>query len=243
MPSATYRMHQKLSDGSYQAIHAETEAGVVLRPNGDTVEQTLRSCVLAEDAGDNVPGFKVDAATLGGSTKEEIIASVPAYTHPSTIQCNVATEINNLKSSVSSGKTQIANAITGKGVTTSSSTSFATMASNINSIATIDSLPTGAGTLISEVTEYQSTFTVPSNARYGYTFLSFIDDYVQCVIIPQFNFCIGSVDNYNPKVFGPGYVQMATNSGCGATITFNGRSIISVSISGNNVWRSIYWYT
>ena len=90
-----------------------------------------------------------------------------SYTHPSTIQCNVATEINNLKSSVSNGKTQIANAITGKGVTTSSSTSFATMASNINSIATIDSLPTGAGTLISEVTEYQSTFTVPSNARYG----------------------------------------------------------------------------
>ena len=75
MPSATYRMHQKLSDGSYQAIHAETEAGVVLRPNGDTVEQTLRSCVLAEDAGDNVPGFKVDADTLGGSTKEEIISS------------------------------------------------------------------------------------------------------------------------------------------------------------------------
>lgn len=76
MPSATYRMHQKLSDGSYQAIHAETEAGVVLRPNGDTVEQTLRSCVLAEDAGDNVPGFKVDADTLGGSTKEEIIADI-----------------------------------------------------------------------------------------------------------------------------------------------------------------------
>ena len=49
MPSATYRMHQKLSDGSYQAIHAETEAGVVLRPNGETVEQTLRSCVLKEE--------------------------------------------------------------------------------------------------------------------------------------------------------------------------------------------------
>ena len=87
MPSATYRMHQKLSDGSYQAIHAETEAGVVLRPNGDTVEQTLRSCVLAEDAGDNVPGFKVDADTLGGSTKEEIIASVPVYTHPTEKVC------------------------------------------------------------------------------------------------------------------------------------------------------------
>ena len=78
MPSATYRMHQKLSDGSYQAIHVESESGVILRPNGDTVEQTLRCCVLAEDAGDNVPGFVVDADTLGGSTKEEIISTAQA---------------------------------------------------------------------------------------------------------------------------------------------------------------------
>ena len=49
MASATYRMHQKLSDGTYQAIHAETESGVVLRPNGDTVEKTLRQCVLAKE--------------------------------------------------------------------------------------------------------------------------------------------------------------------------------------------------
>ena len=75
MASATYRMHQKLSDGTYQAIHAETESGVVLRPNGDTVEKTLRQCVLAEDAGGNVPGFIVDADTLDGSTKEEIISA------------------------------------------------------------------------------------------------------------------------------------------------------------------------
>ena len=70
------------------------------------------------------------------------------YTHPSAIQCNAASEINNLKSSVSNGKIQVANSITGKGVSASQNDSFATMASNINSIATIDSLPTGAGTLI-----------------------------------------------------------------------------------------------
>ena len=169
MPSATYRMHQKLSDGSYQAIHVESESGVILRPNGDTVEQTLRCCVLAEDAGDNVPGFvvdadtlggstkeeiistaqagvdlsNIDAATLGGSTKEQIIAAVPTYTHPSAIQCSASTEINSLKSSVSSGKTLIANAITGKGVATSSSATFATMASNIASIETRDVFDNG----------------------------------------------------------------------------------------------------
>lgn len=92
MPSATYRMHQKLSDGSYQAIHVESESGVILRPNGDTVEQTLRCCVLAEDAGDNVPGFVVDADTLGGSTKEEIIAAVPTYTHPTEKVCNYSVD-------------------------------------------------------------------------------------------------------------------------------------------------------
>lgn len=118
MPSATYRMHQKLSDGSYQAIHVESESGVILRPNGDTVEQTLRCCVLAEDAGDNVPGFvvdadtlggstkeeiistaqagvdlsNIDAATLGGSTKEQIIAAVPTYTHPTEKVCNYSVD-------------------------------------------------------------------------------------------------------------------------------------------------------
>ena len=87
-----------------------------------------------EVSGETVNPFTVDADTLGGSTKEEIIASVPTYTHPSTIQCSAATEISSLKSSVSSGKTQVANAITGKGVATSSSDTFATMAANINSI-------------------------------------------------------------------------------------------------------------
>ena len=56
------------------------------------------------------------------------------YTHPSSIQCNASNEISSLKSSVSNGKNLIANAITGKGVATSSSDTFATMASNIGGI-------------------------------------------------------------------------------------------------------------
>ena len=47
------------------------------------------------------------------------------------------TDLNSLKSSVSSGKTLVANAITGKGVATSSSATFATMANNINSLETM----------------------------------------------------------------------------------------------------------
>ena len=59
------------------------------------------------------------------------------YTHPSTIQCNAAAEINNLKSSVSNGKSLIASAITDKGVSTAAT--FQTMANNIRQIVSIGS--------------------------------------------------------------------------------------------------------
>ena len=44
------------------------------------------------------------------------------------------TDLNSLKTSVSSGKALIASAITGKGVSTSSTASFSTMAANINKL-------------------------------------------------------------------------------------------------------------
>ena len=84
------------------------------------------------------------------------------YTHPSEIQCNAASEINSLKTSVSSGKSQIASAITDKGVSTSSSASFSTMASNIRKIKSIispSSLSPRSVTLSSEDLPY----TLPSS--------------------------------------------------------------------------------
>lgn len=56
------------------------------------------------------------------------------YSHPSSIQCNASTEISNLKSSVSNGKIQVANAITGKGVSASGNDTFATLANKIGQI-------------------------------------------------------------------------------------------------------------
>ena len=50
-------------------------------------------------------------------------------------QLGLKSDIDSCFQSVSDGKTLIANAITGKGVTTSSSASFATMADNINNIS------------------------------------------------------------------------------------------------------------
>ena len=51
---------------------------------------------------------------------------------------NLQNQVNSLNSSVSNGKTQVANAITGKGVAASGSDSFATLASKISSISTMN---------------------------------------------------------------------------------------------------------
>ena len=86
-----------------------------------------------------VSNSKVFAKLGNGTVRDLTLDTNTVYTHPSTIQCSASTEISSLKSSVSSGKAQIASAITGKGVSTSSTASFSTMASNINSIYTPDS--------------------------------------------------------------------------------------------------------
>ena len=85
-----------------------------------------------------------------------------SYTHPSSIQCNAATEINNLKSSVSSGKTQVANAITGKGVSASGNDTFATLASKISQIK---SQPTSYQFVLNPVPYYNYT-TIASGTTY-----------------------------------------------------------------------------
>ena len=58
----------------------------------------------------------------------------------------VQTELNEVKTSVSNGKSAIASAITDKGVSTSSSDSFATMAENIEAIETADDIEIQNGT-------------------------------------------------------------------------------------------------
>ena len=57
-----------------------------------------------------------------------------------SIELAKQTDLNSLKTSVSSGKAQIASAITDKGVSTSSTASFSTMASNIRAIPSITSI-------------------------------------------------------------------------------------------------------
>ena len=51
---------------------------------------------------------------------------------------NLQNQVNSLNSSVSNGKTQVANAITGKGIAASGSDSFATLANKISQISSKD---------------------------------------------------------------------------------------------------------
>ena len=179
MPENTNKVIQ-LKDSEGNDVSPVVNVGSIYDKNGQKVDNLLSYTVAGTDV--PVPEIEdvktqiqnelngtMDAATLGGSTKEEVIASVPTYTHPSTIQCAAATEIKNLKTSVSSGKTQIANAITGKGVATSSSASFATMASNISQLSVSTKI---TGTVIqtkenagSEGTS-STTVSIPDDAIY-----------------------------------------------------------------------------
>ena len=81
-------------------------------------------------------------AKLGNGTVRDLTLDTDTntvYTHPYDIQCNAINEINSLKSSVSNGKSAIASAITGKGVSTAADATFQTMANNINQIYVPDS--------------------------------------------------------------------------------------------------------
>ena len=55
---------------------------------------------------------------------------------------SLTSEVNSLKSSVSEGKSLIASALTDKGISTSSTATFQTMANNITSLSIVDSLYT-----------------------------------------------------------------------------------------------------
>lgn len=89
------------------------------------------------------------------------LTSDTIYTHPSEIQCNASTEISSLKSSVSNGKSAIASAITGKGVSTAADATFQTMANNIKKI---DVITDGEKEIIDSIT-YAGTISKSRHYR------------------------------------------------------------------------------
>ena len=101
-----------------------------------------------EVSGETVNPFVVDADTLGGSTKEQIISEAQSGVDLSNIDAATleghaanyfatASDMNSCFQSVSEGKSAIASAITDKGVSTASDATFQTMANNISLIETL----------------------------------------------------------------------------------------------------------
>lgn len=80
MATLKHRIRRKNSAGSYDVVHFETESGLVVRPNNETVETALTKTLRMKNAEDTVPGFhaKIDADTLQGKTVDEIIKMVPS---------------------------------------------------------------------------------------------------------------------------------------------------------------------
>ena len=92
----------------------------------------------------SVASSKVFCKLGNGTVRDLTLDTNTVYSHPAAIQCNAATEINSLKSFVSNGKQQVANAITDKGVSASGNDSFATLANKISQIQSLTAIDTAA---------------------------------------------------------------------------------------------------
>lgn len=134
----------KLELGDTQTLaHQNEEGNWVLNEIPDFGEQYAICCQYDKTSGEYL-----------GLTPEAIGAR-PSTWMPSANDVGAPTveEMNEVKNSVSDGKTKVANAITAKGVTTATDATFATMANNINSITTLSSgtsdATIGAGDVLS----------------------------------------------------------------------------------------------
>lgn len=73
-------------------------------------------------------------AATASTARNMLGAAAASHTHTISQVTSLQSELNSLKTSVSNGKSAVANAITDKGVSTSATASFDTMAENIRSI-------------------------------------------------------------------------------------------------------------
>ena len=115
-----------------------------------------------------------------------------------------SSDLNSLKTSVSNGKSLIASAITGKGVSTDAGANFQTMANNISAI------PVGFSSVISS-----STGTTTTMHYKGDNDMTSYSKYVAAYMSEGSNsgsFCIVSVDRTSRT----GYVTWAVNNYRGA---------------------------
>lgn len=146
------RINVKNIDGAYDTLHPETNENVVIVGDG-----TLKTKISSIDSQLSEVANKVNTLELV-DTSVKITDANNNFTSET-----LDGALNELFTDVSDGKTKIATAITGKGISTSSSDTFNTMVANIGKINTGKKCVTG-------------TFTLPKlaigNSSYGSTTVS-----------------------------------------------------------------------
>jgi hypothetical protein len=112
----------EMQDYEGNTVYPHTEADIVFCADGTTAQSKLNKY---ENALGSVTG-KTDSLDVSDSN---VLATAKAVN-------TLKSSLEETKKSVSDGKTLVANAITAKGVSTSASATFATMANNIGNIQT-----------------------------------------------------------------------------------------------------------
>ena len=177
MATLKQRLHRK-NGTSYDTIHLETDASVIHMSTSDTTTlstklSTMQTSIDGKAASShNHSAANITSGTLAvarGGTGQTSVDSTP--TSGSKKMCTsggIYTAINDLKTSVSNGKSAVASAITDKGVSTSATASFDTMAANIAKIK-VNDLPV-AGTDFT----YTGDYSVDYNDKNDYWTLKFL---------------------------------------------------------------------
>ncbi len=153
MATVNQILHRKNSSGSYDTIYLKASmsnvTGTLAVANGGTGSTSASGALSNLGAASSSHNHNSAYAT------KSIESTVSTHT----------TDIADLKSSVSNGKAAVASAITDKGVSTSATATFDTMASNIRAIQT-GITPSGTLTITSsgtfDVTTYASVKVIPA---------------------------------------------------------------------------------
>ena len=207
MATLKQRLHRKNSSGTYDTIHLETGAdcitGTLAIANGGT------------------------GATTAANARTNLGAAASSHTHTIGQVTSLQSEINSLKTSVSSGKAAIASAVTGKGVQTAADASFQTMANNINAI------PTGSPALTVDDSDefynsddYVGNYPYPQGSAPWFTIVTpfHADQYLVQFQVP--------VETVFAKIW---IYTLDSNSREGAIISFANNTVLTTVQSSTNL--------
>ena len=134
------RLHRKNSSGGYDTVYLENIATNVKMSDTDSTLLSTKISSMDTAINGKQPAGSYAAANHshnGANLSFDSTRSINDVINSNySMIVNANNEINNLKTSVSNGKSAVASAITDKGVSTSATASFNTMANNIRAIPT-----------------------------------------------------------------------------------------------------------